>query len=204
MPKRTREVWDEVERQYRAGVIVHLIAQTFNVSRVRIRLQAERFGWTRGAAGGDAASPGESSGAAPQTGAGAVISPPARDGLFERRRGEWEGFYELRADAYRILRGETPRSLEAVETSSVLERIDLAKDLLALAEKDAKALMMAQEGERRAHGLDYKQQQEAQQEDEATARRRAELIHSFLNMVDGVKQRAERADAIERRDGEEL
>jgi hypothetical protein len=197
MPKRTREVWDEVERQYRAGVIVHVIAQTFNVSRVRIRLQAERFGWTRGATGGDAASPGESSGAAPQTGAGAVISPSARNGLFERRRGEWEGFYELRADAYRILRGETPWRLEAVEKSSVLERIDLAKDLFALAEKDAKALMMAQEGERRAHGLDYKQQQEAQVVDEATARRRNELISSLLSSIEPIKRRASAADARE-------
>jgi hypothetical protein len=188
MAKRTREVWDEVERQYRAGVIVHVIAQTFNVSRVRIRLQAERFGWTRGAAGGDAASPGESSGAAPQTGAGAVISPSARNGLFERRRGEWEGFYELRADAYRILRGETPRSLEAVEPSSVLERIDLAKDLLALAEKDAKALMMAQEGERRAHGLDYKQQQAAQEVDEAQARRRRELTASIVDLISQLRR----------------
>ena len=92
-----------------------------------------------------------------------MISPPARDRLFERRRGEWEVFYELRADVYRILRGETPRILEAVEMSNILERMDIAKDLLALAEKDAKALMMAQEGERRAHGLDYKQQQRRRQ-----------------------------------------
>jgi hypothetical protein len=204
MPQVSAEMWDEIARQYQAGIVVSVIAKTFNVSRVRIRLQVERFGWTRGATRRNAASPGESSGAAPQAGADAVISPPARDGLFERRRGEWEPLYELRADAYRILRGETPRILQGVEMSGVLERIAIGKDLLTLIEKDAKALMMAQEGERRAHGLDYKQQQEAQTEDEATARRRAELIRSFLNAVDGVNQRAERADAIERRDGEEL
>jgi hypothetical protein len=197
-------MWDEIARQYQAGIVVSVIAKTFNVSRVRIRRQAERFGWTRGATGRNAASPGEISGAAPQARADAVIPPPARDGLFERHQGEWEPLYELRADAYRVLRGETPRILDAVETSSAWERMDIAKDLLTLIEKDAKVLMMAQEGERRAHGLDYKRQQEAQQEDEATARRRAELIRSFLNAVDGVKQRAERADAIERRDGEEL
>ena len=78
--------------------------------------------------------------------------------------------------------------LEAVETSSALERMDIAKDLLALAEKDAKALMMAQEGERRAHGLDYKQQQEAQTEDEAETRRRQELTGSIVELVSTLRR----------------
>ncbi|MBM6583340.1 hypothetical protein ILT44_24360 [Microvirga sp. BT689] len=198
MPQEPAEVWDEIARQYQAGIVVSGIAKTFNVSRVRIRLQAERFGWTRGTAeGGAAVSPEENSGAAPQVGADAVTSPPAREGLFDRHRGEWEPLYELRADAYRILRGETPRILAAVEPSSVLERIDLAKDLLALAEKDAKALMMAQEGERRAHGLDYKQQQEAQTEDEAQARRRRELVASVVDFVSRLRS-ADGAGSSER------
>jgi hypothetical protein len=188
MPQGSDEVWDKIARQYRAGIIVSVIAKTFNVSRVRIRLQAERFGWTRGAAGGEAVAPEESSVLSPEVGAVARTAPHARDGLLERRRAEWEAFYELRADAYRILRGETPRILEAVETSSVLERIDIAKDLLALAEKDAKALMMAQEGERRAHGLDYRQQQEAQQEDEAETRRRQELTGSIVELVSTLRR----------------
>jgi hypothetical protein len=188
MPRVSAEEWDEIARQYRAGIVVSVIAKTFNVSRVRIRLQAERFGWTRGAAeGGAAVSPEESSVLSPEIGVVARTAPPVRDGLLERRRGEWEVFYDLRADAYRILRGETPRLLEAVEPSSVLERIDIAKDLLTLAEKDAKALMMAQEGERRAHGLDYKQQQ-AQQEDEAEIRRRQELVTSIVDLVSRVRQ----------------
>ncbi|MBM6583354.1 hypothetical protein ILT44_24430 [Microvirga sp. BT689] len=112
-----------------------------------------------------------------------MISPPARDRLFDRHRGEWEPLSELRADAYRILRGETPRILEAVEPSNALERTAIAKGLLTLVEKDAKALMMAQEGERRAHGLDYKQQQEAQTEDEAQARRKRELVASVVDFV---------------------
>ena len=78
--------------------------------------------------------------------------------------------------------------LEAVEMSSILERMDIAKDLLALAEKDAKALMMAQEGERRAHGLDYKQQQEAQTEDEAETRRRQKLTGSIVELVSTLRR----------------
>jgi hypothetical protein len=193
MSKGTPEVWDEIARQYRAGTAVSVIATTFSVSRVRIRLKAERFGWARDPAGsGDAASPGESSGwSSPEAGVVARAAPPARDELSERRRGEWEVLYELRADAYRILRGDPPRILQDLETSSVLERIDIAKDVITLVEKDAKALMTAQEGERRAHGLDYKQQQEAQVEDEAQARRRRELVTSAVGLIGELARRTE-------------
>jgi hypothetical protein len=197
MSKGTPEVWDEIARQYRAGTAVPVIAKTFNVSRGRIRLQAERFGWTRDAVqGGDAASSGESS-ASPEAGAVARTTPPARDGLLERRRGEWEALYELRADAYRIVRGDTLRILQGIETSSVLERIDIAKDVLTLVEKDAKAMMMAQEGERRTYGLDYKQQQTAQVEDEAETRRKRELVTSVVSLIGELAQRTEPLPAKE-------
>jgi hypothetical protein len=51
------------------------------------------------------------------------------------------------------------------------------------AEKRAKAPMIAQEGKRRAHGLDYKQQQAAQVEDEAESRRRQKLVTSVVDLV---------------------
>jgi hypothetical protein len=184
MPQVSAEVWDEIARQYRAGIAVGVIAQAFNVSRVSIRLQADRFGWTVDPVeAGDVASSQESSGASPGAGAVARTAPPARDELLEQRRGDWEALFELRADTYRMIRGETPRMLQGVETCNVLERIEMAKDLLTLVEKDAKALMTAQEGERRAHGLDYKQHQEAQQEDEAPARRRRELVASVVGLI---------------------
>jgi hypothetical protein len=56
-----------------------------------------------------------------------------------------------------------------------------------MADKDANSLMRAQEGQRRAYGVDYKQQREKAAEDEATTRRRHELARSILNMVDKAK-----------------
>jgi molecular chaperone GrpE (heat shock protein) len=53
-----------------------------------------------------------------------------------------------------------------------------------MCEKDARSLVTAQEGQKRAEGIDYKQQQGLQAEDEAKARRRAELISSILNTID--------------------
>jgi hypothetical protein len=206
MPQVSAEVWDEIARQYQAGIVVSVIAKTFNVSRVRIRLQAERFGWTRGVAeGGGAVAPEGTSGSSPEASTPAAHAAAASHRmLFDQHRAAWASVHDLGDEMLRLLRGDELRILKGLQIDRVEERIDYGVKVITLFEKRAKALMIAQEGERRAHGLDYKQQQEAQAEDEATARRRAELIRSFLNTVDGVKQRAERANAIERRDGEEL
>jgi hypothetical protein len=80
---------------------------------------------------------------------------------------------------------------------SAEERIDFAAKVTTLHEKRAKALMIAQEGQRRAHGLNYKQQQEAQVVDEAQARRRNELISSLLFSIETITRRANAADARE-------
>ena len=58
----------------------------------------------------------------------------------------------------------------------------------ALYEKRARALMIAQEGERRAYGLDYKQQQATQVVDDVQARRRQELMGSVVDLVSKLKR----------------
>lgn len=77
------------------------------------------------------------------------------------------------------------------------ERIDYAAKVTTLHEKRAKALMIAQEGQRRAYGLGKKQQQEAQVVDEAQAQRRNELISSLLFSLETITRQANTADARE-------
>jgi hypothetical protein len=48
--------------------------------------------------------------------------------------------------------------------------------------------MIAQEGERRAYGLDYKQQQATQVVDDVQARRRQELMGSVVDLVSKLKR----------------
>jgi ribosomal 50S subunit-recycling heat shock protein len=193
MSQGSAEVWDEIARQYQAGMAVSVIAKTFDVSRVRIRLQAERFGWTRGAGeGGEAVAPEGTCGSALE--ASTPAAHPVADTrrmVFERHRAAWASVHDLGDEAFRILRGEEPHILKGLQRDSVEERIDCAAKVITLFEKRAKALMMAQEGERRAHGLDYKQQQEVQTEDEAEIRRRRELTASIVELVSQLRQRTE-------------
>jgi hypothetical protein len=85
----------------------------------------------------------------------------------------------------RLLKERNPKFVTGIAVDDGQDRLALAAALITMFEKATKSLMTAQEGERRAYGYDYKQQQAPQAED-------------------GVKQRAERADAVERRYGHEL
>jgi hypothetical protein len=99
----------------------------------------------------------------------------------------------LRDDAHRILKGEQPKVILGVAAADAQERLSLAVKIMAVFEKEVRALTVAQEGERRAYGLSSKQQQEASVTDEATARRRHELINSILSMMH--RDRFESADS---------
>ncbi|MDF2810209.1 MAG: hypothetical protein K0S56_1240 [Microvirga sp.] len=63
-------------------------------------------------------------------------------------------------------------------------RLALAAKLMALFERRAGSLQTAQEGQRRAHGFDYKMQQESEQDDQIARRRRNELIDSILDVME--------------------
>jgi hypothetical protein len=207
MQKVAPDVWDEIERQYRAGIAVNVLAKMFKVSRATIERKAIQFGWGRDPVdAGDlvVARQEEASGSsqAPRQGGVAQGSDPHAL-LIEQQRAAWEELCALREDTYRILRGQKPKLLKGFDVVDVADRLSLAAAVIRMVEKEARSLMIAQEGERRAYGYDYKQQQASQAEDEATARQRAELIGSFLNTVDALNRRAGMSDAIERCHGEE-
>ena len=71
---------------------------------------------------------------------------------------------------------------ETATTQEMKDRINLAGRLIAMYEADARALSTAQEGERRAHGMDYKAQSEAKQQDEVEARERKALVASLVQL----------------------
>jgi hypothetical protein len=121
----------------------------------------------------------------------------ARTLLLKRHRAAWDDIHALGSEAMRILRREEPQILKGLVITDAEERLCGAERLLTLFSQDAGAPMLAQEGERRADGLDYKQLQEAQTEDEATASRRQELIASILSSTETMKRRANAADARE-------
>jgi hypothetical protein len=103
--------------------------------------------------------------------------------LSEQHRAAWAQLYDLRDEAHRVLKGDKTKLLPDTVPDAAQVRMSLAEKLIAMFDKGTRALTIAQEGERRAYGFDYKQQQEASVGDEATARRRRELTGSILLMV---------------------
>ncbi|MEZ0167553.1 hypothetical protein [Microvirga sp. TS319] len=67
-------------------------------------------------------------------------------------------------------------------------RVTMAAQLITMFKKCVRGLMMAQEGERRAYGVDYRQQTKEATRDEAEVRRRRELAGSILKMVDEMRR----------------
>jgi hypothetical protein len=179
------EAWDEIERQYAAGVAVRVIAKTFNVSRGRIERKADQLGWARRVEDGDSARRSGCSGASRQARTSQVASlADQRKRLIDQQGAAWEPNKCLREDAYRLVRGETPQFIKGVLPDDMTARLSIAAQVFAMADKDANSLMRAQEGQRRAYGIDYKQQQENQAADEAKIRRQIELAQSVLAYLD--------------------
>jgi hypothetical protein len=69
------------------------------------------------------------------------------------------------------------------------ERVSRAAKLLTMVDKDANSLMRAQEGQRRAYGFDYKQQEAETKDDEAARERRREMVLSLLKLADDFTRR---------------
>jgi hypothetical protein len=201
MAKPAVEIWDEIAQQYADGVPVSAIAMTFNVSRATISRRAKASGWVRGSSNNDVASASppaqdEPKGSSEQERAGAAHRSDPRAALIQRHRADWTDVYAVREDALRILKGEKPgwlKDLDGDGLTDLKSRVSLAEKLFAIAERDARALAMAQEGERRAHGFDYKQQQQTTAEDEADDRARREKIDNILGFADQAKRMWEAA-----------
>lgn len=184
------EVWEAIARQYHDGIAIAAIAKAFNVSRPRIKRKADELGWVRSRADdGEAISPTGRSSLSQDARRAAVASvADQRSLLIDQQAAAWDDLYRVREDAYRLLRGEKPQIVKDVETDDVKERFRIAERLLTMVDKDANSLMRAQEGQRRAYGVDYKKQQETQVRSEADNRRRWELTQSIFNMVDHAKR----------------
>jgi hypothetical protein len=196
------ETWDAIARQGRRRgpgrhhrSAFHRFSREDPASRARIPRRANPLGGIRdGAEDGDVVAAVQTQEAQPTA---VAERADARTLLLKRHRAAWDDIHALGSEAMRILRREEPQILKGLVITDAEERLCGAERLLTLFSQDAGAPMLAQEGERRADGLDYKQLQEAQTEDEATASRRQELIASILSSTETMKRRANAADARE-------
>jgi len=195
--KLTDDQWQKLGEAWSAGSSVSSLALKYNVSRKAIDNAAKRYGWVKNPIINQALTVvrREKTKGNPRTAAedSRVVHVACdRATLILQHQGQWSDIYELRQDAFRMLRGEPMRFVsnqdvldenggivEKAETLSLTKRITLAHKLMAIFEADARSMMTAQEGERRAWGFDYRTQAEGNTVNEQELRRRNELIEKI-------------------------
>ena len=197
--KLTPEEWKKVGELYIANMPVLRISRQFGVARISIERAAKRFGWVK----------------IPQEDIEEVVQAKVHGGhlsadpharaefiekvadqraiLIRRHQAEWKQVTRLRGDVYAVLSGQQTKLITMdYETATALEmkdRIHLAGKLIAMYEADARALSTAQEGERRANGFDYKEQKQADVNDETTEPERKRLLASVVESLAALKRR---------------
>ncbi|MCB5173581.1 hypothetical protein [Microvirga lenta] len=103
--------------------------------------------------------------------------------LIEQQRLAWIHISAVRENAYRFLRGEEPRTIRGLATDGSQGRVSVTRKLLTMAERDANALMRAQEGQRRAYGFVYKQEASTKEEAKAREERRKMVMSLLAGLV---------------------
>lgn len=200
--KYSQETWEKIREAYLAGWPITRISKEFGPKRDSITDHARRHGWVRQSTESydDAVMarlhtlPGEDfTPADNETIKTRIVD--ARTSLIQRHQAAWDHVELLRHDAHAVLQvRETKRVVLDVETDEhgvitlvrdpvkmdLSKRLKVAQTLMGLFETESRALALKQEGERRAHGFDYKIQAEGNTVDEAEERERKKSIADIL------------------------
>ncbi len=172
-------VWAKVRAAYQGGDSLSELSRSSGLSRTAIRTRARLEGWIRSGLDQEPLPcPAETRGKRTD-----AVHPPLdalpdeRHALIRQHRREWRDLDRLRREAIRAASASpaaNPRAEEANRMGSK-EQQNHAKLLMGLYKTAVEALSAKQEGERRAHGFDYKLQQETGTVDKEKAERDARL-----------------------------
>jgi hypothetical protein len=157
-------VWAQVRAGYQQGASLSELARSSGLSRTAIRTRARLEGWTKPetAQPSDPVSPGPLA----RVGTTSPLDslPNERHALIRQHRREWRDLDRLGRESIRAASAShsSPADLSAKEANrmSTKEQQSHAKGLMGLFKAAVEGLTIKQEGERRAHGFDYKAQQE--------------------------------------------
>jgi hypothetical protein len=97
---------------------------------------------------------------------------------------EWKEIEAIRKLALKAFKDPAFKPEDADDKWNATERLKYAGRLFAVYNTAANALMVAQEGERRAHGFDYRDQRKAASADAQDQTRRAELMTEIAGLIE--------------------
>jgi hypothetical protein len=112
-------------------------------------------------------------------------SEAALKSLVKEHQAEWNEIERLRVDALRCYQDETFRPEDAPDTwGGSKDRLTYAAKLFGMYNVAANALRVAQEGERRAHGFDYRDQKKAAKEEGKDYARQADALREMMEAIE--------------------
>lgn len=120
-----------------------------------------------------------------------------RAALITEHQGEWIEIDLLRKEAMLAFSSPGFRPVDAPTDWGSTDRLVHAQRLIASYNTAAMALATKQEGQRRAHGFDYKSQQRKIEDDREKTASRASLIASIMEKADALERKIGEGDAAE-------
>ncbi len=183
-------VWAQVRAAYEGGANLSELARSSGLSRTAIRTRARLEGWARP----DAEQEPLPCPAETRSRRADAVHPPLdalpdeRHAVIRQHRREWKDLDRLRREAIRAASASPPANPSTEEASgmSTKEQQAYAKALMGLYKTAVEAITTKQEGERRAHGFDYKIQQETGTVDKEKAERDARLAIEWKDWADRI------------------
>jgi hypothetical protein len=193
-------VWAQVQAAYQKGASLSELSRSSGLSRTAIRTRARLEGWTKP----DAEQEPVPCHAVSKDRRPNAVHPPLdalpdeRHALIRQHRREWRDLDRLRREAIRAASAShSPAANPGAEESnrvSTKEQLGHAKLLMGLYKTAVEAITTKQEGERRAHGFDYKLQQEVGSVDKQKAERDARLAIEWKEWADRIGLSCETED----------
>ncbi len=195
-------VWAQVRAAYEGGANLSELARSSGLSRTAIRTRARLEGWTRPDAEQEPVPcPAETKSRRTDAVPTPLDSlPDERHAVIRQHRREWRDLDRLRREAVRAASAShSPAanlSPEEAHRVSTKEQLGHAKLLMGLYKTAVEALTTKQEGERRAHGFDYKLQQEARGVDKEKAQRDAKIAIEWKEWADSIGLSAKPSEEV--------
>jgi hypothetical protein len=170
MPELTEDDWLQIGEAYRSGASASSLSRIHQISRQAIDAKAKRMGWRKGEYVEAVKSEVDSRAHAKADGTDGVAeealeaaldrAADARADIIREHRKQWAAMQKTLHDGMHLLHA-APESEEPGEASMRLKK---AETMLNIFSKGTNAIFMYQEGQRRAHGFDYKIQKNDQQQ----------------------------------------
>ena len=189
---------------YEGGLPIQRIANRYHVARGTIRNYAKAGGWVKPeieiADAPDADTDASAAPGNPEVGWQVAILEDGIDprvALVKGHQREWKEIEAIRKLALKAFKDPAFKPEDADDKWNATERLKYAGRLFSVYNTASNALMVAQEGERRAHGFDYRDQRKAANAEAQDQTRRAELMTEIAGLIEIITSKDEEPENIE-------